>query len=86
MAKILKFKRKSFAEDFIKHVKPDKIADFVQKDNPNMPVNIVDAMALAMIYNTYLQLLIDEESIPVTDIVFGGSSFPMGIDVKKTIH
>jgi len=86
MAKILKFKRKSFAEDFIKHVEPDKIADFVQKDNPNMPSNVVDAMALAMIYTTYLQLLIDEESIPTDKVVFGGSSFPMGIDVKKTIH
>lgn len=86
MAKILKFKRKSFAEDFIKHVEPDKIADFVQKDNPNMPSNVVDAMALAMIYTTYLQLLIDEESIPATEVVFGSSSFPMGIDVKKTIH
>jgi hypothetical protein len=86
MAKILKFKRKSFAEDFIKHVEPDKIADFVQKDNPNMPSNIVDAMALAMIYTTYLQLLIDEESIPVSDVVFGGPSFSMKIDVKKTIH
>ena len=86
MAKILKFKRKSFAEDFIKHVEPDKIADFVQKDNPNMPSNVVDAVALAMIYTTYLQLLIDEESIPATEVVCGGSSFPMGIDVKKTIH
>jgi len=86
MAKILKFKRKSFAEDFIKHVEPDKIADFVQKDNPNMPSNIVDAMALAMIYTTYLQLLIDEQSIPSQDIVFGGASFPAGMNVKKTLH
>ena len=86
MAKILKFKNKSFAEDFIKHVEPDKIAEFVQKDNPKMSKKIVDAMALAMIYSTYLQLLIDEESISSQDIVFGGSSFPVGIDVKKTLH
>jgi len=86
MAKILKFKRKSFAENFIKSVEPDKIADFVQKDNPKLPSNIVDAMALAMIYTTYLQLLIDEESIPASDVVFGGSSFPFEMNVKKTLH
>jgi hypothetical protein len=86
MAKVLKFKRKSFAENFIKSVEPDKIADFVQKDNPKLPSNIVDAMALAMIYTTYLQLLIDEESISASDVVFGGPSFPFEMNVKKTVH
>ena len=51
-----------------------------------MPDKIVDAMALAMIYTTYLQLLIDEQSISSDDIVFAGSSFPFGTDGKKTFH
>ena len=63
MVKILKFKKKSLADNLIQEVNPDKIASFVQKDNPKMPDKIVDAMALAMIYTTYLQLLIDEQSI-----------------------
>ena len=86
MVKILKFKKKSLADNFIQEVNPDKIASFVQKDNPKMPHKIVDAMALAMIYTTYLQLLIDEQSISSDDIVFAGSSFPFGLDAKKTYH
>jgi hypothetical protein len=86
MVKILKFKKKSLADNFIQEVNPDKIASFVQKDNPKMPHKIVDAMALAMIYTTYLQLLIDEQSISSDDIVFAGSSFPFGTDGKKTFH
>lgn len=86
MVKILKFKKKSLADNFIQEVNPDKIASFVQLDNPNMPNKIVDAMALAMIYTTYLQLLIDEESISSSNIVFAGSSFPFGLDAKKTYH
>jgi hypothetical protein len=39
-----------------------------------------------MIYTTYLQLLIDEESIPASDVVFGGPSFPFEMNVKKTVH
>jgi len=86
MVKILKFKKKSLADNFIQEVNPDKIASFVQKDNPKMPDKIVDAMALAMIYTTYLQLLIDEQSISSDDIVFAGSPFPFGTDGKKTFH
>ena len=86
MVKILKFKKKSLADNFIQEVNPDKIASFVQKDNPKMPDKIVDAMALAMIYTTYLQLLIDEQSISSDDIVFAVSSFPFGTDGKKTFH
>ena len=86
MVKILKFKKKSLADNFIQEVNPDKIASFVQQDNPKMPTKIVDAMALAMIYTTYLQLLIDENSISSDDVVFAGSSFPFGTDAKKTFH
>lgn len=86
MAKIIKFIKKSFAKDFIEQVKPDKIAEFVQSDNPTMPNHIVDAMALAMIYTTYLQLLIDEDSGLSQDIVLNNKSFNNISDVKKTLH
>ena len=63
MAKIYKFtkQKKAYSEEFLAGVKPDIIGDFIQEQNPHMSIKAADAMALAIIYSTYLQLVLDEE-------------------------
>ena len=69
MAIIYKFsyKNKKYSEHFLKSIDPNKIGDFIQVQNPGMSIRAADAMALAVIYNTYLQLVFDEEgkTVPV---------------------
>ena len=63
MAVIFKFpnKRKQYSEDFLKGIDPNKIGDFIQNQNPGLSTRAADAMALAVIYSTYLQLVFEEE-------------------------
>tara|TARA_Y100000031_G_scaffold921_1_gene1216 strand:+ start:2352 stop:2633 length:282 start_codon:yes stop_codon:yes gene_type:complete len=63
MAVIFKFpnKRKQYSEDFLKGIDPNKIGDFIQAQNPGLSTRAADAMALAVIYSTYLQLVFEEE-------------------------
>ena len=64
MALIYKFpnrKPKQYSDDFLKRIDPNKIGDFIQAQNPGMSIKAADAMALAVIYSTYLQLVFEEE-------------------------
>ena len=56
MTKILKFtkSKKPYSEKFLTNVKPEAIGDFIKGQNPGMSVRAADAMALAIIYSTYL--------------------------------
>ena len=69
MAIIYKFsyKNKKYSEHFLKSIDPNKIGDFIQVQNPGMSIRAADAMALAVIYSTYLQLVFEEEGehIPI---------------------
>ena len=69
MSKILKFpnKKSPYSDRFLTNVKPNAIGDFILKQNPNMSLKAADAMALAIIYSTYLQLVFDEEgsNVPI---------------------
>ena len=69
MATIFKFpgKHKQYSEHFLKRIDPNKIGDFIQAQNPGMSQRAADAMALAVIYSTYLQLVFDEEgeNVPI---------------------
>ena len=70
MNKLLKFPKKSkknYSETFLDNVKPEAIGDFIKRQNPNMCIRAADAMALAIIYSTYLQLVFDEEGHNVPD-------------------
>ncbi len=72
MSKILKFPKtkKRYSEDFLTGVKPDSIGDFIKEQNPQLSLRAADAMALAIIYSTYLQLVFEEE----------GSHFDLGLN------
>ena len=73
MALIFKFpnrKVRQYSDQFLKRINPNKIGDFIQAENPGMSLRAADAMALAVIYSTYLQLVCEEEGERVpTDIL-----------------
>ena len=63
MTKILKFpkSKKPYSEKFLTNVKPEAIGDFIKGQNPGMSVRAADALALAIIYSTYLPLVFADE-------------------------
>ena len=69
MALIFKFptNKKLYSDKFIKDIKPNAIGDFIRVQHPGLSVRAADAMALAIIYSTYLQLVFEEEGqeVPV---------------------
>ena len=69
MALIFKFptNKKLYSDKFIKDIKPNAIGDFIRIQHPGLSVRAADAMALAIIYSTYLQLVFEEEGeeVPV---------------------
>ena len=69
MVKIIKFPRSKpeYSEHFIKNVSPTAIGNFIKAESPQLSLRAADAMALAIIYSTYLQLVFDEEgsNVPV---------------------
>ena len=62
MAVIFKFpnrKVRQYSDKFLKRINPNKIGDFIQAENPGMSIRAADAMALAVIYSTYLQFVFE---------------------------
>ena len=47
---------KAYSDKFLRNVKPDAIGDFIKQQNPQLTLKAADAMALAIIYSTYLKL------------------------------
>jgi|TARA_B100001057_G_scaffold500519_1_gene616082 hypothetical protein len=87
MSKILKFpkRHKSYSDKFLKNVKPDIIGDFIREQNPHLTLRAADAMALAIIYSTYLSLVFEEEGeqpVPFDDI----EHYIWAAHDKKTLH
>ena len=70
MVKIIKFPNRSrpeYSDHFIKNVSPTAIGNFIKAESPQLSLRAADAMALAIIYSTYLQLVFDEEgsNVPI---------------------
>ena len=87
MSKILKFpkKKKPYSDKFLTGVKPDAIGDHIKRQHPHLSLKAADAMALAIIYSTYLQLVFEEEG----DIAPSFEEFDKYIWAahdKKTLH
>ena len=87
MSKILKFpkNKKSYSDNFLKNVKPDVIGDFIKEQHPHLTLRAADAMALAIIYSTYLQLVFEEEGeivIPFEEV----EQYIWAANDKKTLH
>ena len=87
MTKIIKFPKrtKAYSDKFLRNVKPDAIGDFIKQQNPNLTLKAADAMALAIIYSTYLQLVFEEEGealVPFDEI----EQYIWAAHDKKTLH
>ena len=88
MSKILKFpkKKKSYSDKFLSCVKPDAIGDFIKKTNPHLSLKAADAMALAIIYSTYLQLVFEEEGNHIVPSMDEFDTYIWAAHDKKTLH
>ena len=88
MSKILKFpkKKKSDSDKFLSGVKPDAIGDFIKKTNPHLSLKAADAMALAIIYSTYLQLVFEEEGNHIIPSMDEFDTYIWAAHDKKTLH
>ena len=87
MTKIVKFpkRKRQYSDKFLTNVKPDAIGDFIKHQNPHLTLKAADAMALALIYSTYLQLVFDEEGadiIPFDEV----EQYIWAANDKKTLH
>ncbi len=66
-------------------MKPDIIGDFIKEQHPHLTLRAADAMALAIIYSTYLQLVFEEEGemvIPFEEV----EQYIWAANDKKTLH
>ena len=88
MSKILKFpnRKKVYSDKFLTGVKPDDIGDFIKKQNPHLSLKAADAMALAIIYSTYLQLVFEEEGNHIVPSMDEFDQYIWAAHDKKTLH
>jgi|TARA_R100001460_G_scaffold67650_3_gene108073 hypothetical protein len=61
MTKLIKIVGKKKSSKFLDKTNPDVICDYLAEMHPELPDSIIEAMALAMIYSTYLSMVCDEE-------------------------
>ena len=76
---------KAYSDKFLRNVKPDAIGDFIKQQNPQLTLKAADAMALAIIYSTYLQLVFEEEGqtiVPFDEV----EQYIWAAHDKKTLH
>ena len=88
MSKILKFPKvkKVYSDKFLNGIKPDLIGDFIKKQNPHLSLKAADAMALAIIYSTYLQLVFEEEGNHIVPSMDEFDTYIWAAHDKKTLH
>ena len=88
MSKILKFpnRKKLYSDKFLSGVRPDTIGDFIKKQNPHLSLKAADAMALAIIYSTYLQLVFEEEGELTLPPFEDFDHYIWAAHDKKTLH
>jgi len=94
MVKIIKFPTKDvqYSDKFIKNVDPTAIGNFIKAETPTLSMRAADAMALAIIYSTYLQLVFDEEGSNVPKDILqkfqdnDEKTFCWHTHDKKTLH
>ena len=88
MSKILKFpnRKKVYSDTFLSGVKPNAIGDFIKQQNPHLSLKAADAMALAIIYSTYLQLVFEEEGNQELPAMDNFNEYIWAAHDKKTLH
>ena len=88
MSKILKFpkEKKRYSDKFLTGVKPNAIGDFIKEQNRHLSIRAADAMALAIIYSTYLQLVFEEEGKEIIPSMDEFDQYIWAAHDKKTLH
>ena len=88
MSKIYKFPRKhrAYSDKFLNGVKPQVIGDFIKEQNPQLSIKAADAMALAIIYSTYLQLVFEEEGNLIVPSMDEYEQYIWAAHDKKKLH
>tara|TARA_B100000959_G_C14800543_1_gene549524 strand:- start:534 stop:800 length:267 start_codon:yes stop_codon:yes gene_type:complete len=88
MKNILKFpkKKRLFSNKFLDEVSPNAIGDYIKEQNPHLSIKAADAMALAIIYNTHLQLVFEEEGNQIDPSMEELDKYMWGTNDKGTLH
>ena len=70
MTKIVKFPKDKikYSDRFFRKADPKAVTHCIQMSYPKLSAKVAHAIALAIIYTTYVELVLDEEKIP-QDIV-----------------
>ena len=70
MTKIVKFPKDKieYSDRFFRKVDPKAVTHYIRMSNSKLSAKVAHAIALALVYSTYVQLVLDEEKIP-QDIV-----------------
>ena len=70
MTKIVKFPKDKieYSDRFLRKFDPKAVTHCIRMTNPKLSAKVAHAIALALVYTTYVELVLDEEKIP-QDIV-----------------
>ena len=66
MSKIIKFPKDKveYSDRFFRKVDPKAVTHCIRMSNPKLSPKVAHAIALALVYTTYVELVLDEEEIP----------------------
>ncbi len=66
MSKIIKFPKDKieYSDRFFRKVDPRAITNHIRMLRPKLSPKVAHAIALALVYTTYVELVLDEEEIP----------------------
>ena len=66
MTKIIKFPKDKieYSDRFFRKVDPNAVTHCIRMSNPKLSPKVSHAIALALVYTTYVELVLDEEEIP----------------------
>ena len=66
MSKVIKFPKGKieYSDRFYRKVDPKAVTHCIRMSNPKLSPKVAHAIALALVYTTYVELVLDEEEIP----------------------
>ena len=66
MTKIVKFPKNKieYSDHFFRKADPKAVTHCIRISNPKLSAKVAHAIALALVYTTYVELVLDEEKIP----------------------
>ena len=65
MTKIVKFPKNKieYSDRFFRKIDPKAVTHCIKMSNPKLSAKVAHAIALALVYTTYVELVLDEEEI-----------------------